>query len=79
MSVVIWKDGKSELCECNYLQHQLSNGYTLEDVEKAEEPQEASEAEVYYRAKAEELGVKIHHKHKLETIIENVEAAENAG
>ena len=31
MSVVIWKDGESELCEPNMLQHNLANGYTIEN------------------------------------------------
>ncbi len=31
MSVVIWKDGQSELCEPEYLQYQLEAGYSLEE------------------------------------------------
>jgi hypothetical protein len=86
MSVVIWKDGVSSLCEPKYLANELAAGWSLtKDSEWSEEPipSENIKVESYtvhldeeseLRGEAKLLGVKSPHNKKIETIKAEIEA-----
>ena len=74
MSVEIYKDGVKELCTPEQLGYQLQAGWSLTQDETAPEEPEASEFD-RYRALAKDLGIRIHPKSKLETVIKKVEEA----
>jgi len=87
MAVEIFKDGVKELCTPEQLGYQLQAGYSLtnepqkldkpndnEPEEPVDDQSELSEKDRYL-ALAKKLGIKPHHKWKLETLIKKVEAA----
>lgn len=81
MSVVIWKDGKRELCDPMYLQNQLNAGYTLEGHPEESESDSKDESENNpdddIRAQAKELGIKSWHNKKIENLEREIEAILN--
>jgi hypothetical protein len=76
MSVVIWKDGVSSLCEPKYLANELAAGYTLENIKK-EVKKEESDEDKDIRLQAKELGIKSPHNKKIPTLIKEIEAKLN--
>ena len=77
MSVVIWKDGKRELCTAQELPYQLGAGWSLEECPESDEEDE-EEAEQYIRDRAKELGIKSSHNKKLETLVNEIEALDDS-
>jgi len=74
MSVVIWKDGESELCEPEHLQYQLEAGYSLEEKPvKVKEPDEDKDI----REQAKGLGIKSAHNKKISTLKDEIEGILN--
>jgi hypothetical protein len=74
MSVVIWKDGKSSLCEPQYLTNELAAGYTLENIKKEAKKEDGDEG---IRLKAKKLGIKSSHNKKIPTLVKEIEAKLN--
>lgn len=76
MSVWIFRDGESELCEPDALHYQLNAGWSVTDGEP-EETSDVSEEE--YRAMAKELGIKSWHIKNIDKLISEIEELTNGG
>lgn len=79
MAVIVYKDGKQDKVEPQFLQGALDAGWSLTR-EPAEDPKEKpaedSEKLENYRAIAKELGLKPHHRAGIEKIKEMIEEAQ---
>ena len=72
MSVIVWKDGASSMCEPRHLKNLLDAGYSLsKDIPKP--PNNNSEL----RLKAKKLGIKSYHNKKPENLQKEINEIQN--